>query len=184
MTKLHEIWMHEYWNENASNDSFHFSVSVAEVESQRIGLSPLFYHFYPKMDSDALFDSIFSNIRQFNRKNCKRCLIFHCKNKNFYKFYAFTIGLSENREFRGKTKQNRLKLPTLTPFSQKNPLCKKPTLLSFFLFLWKISVSTNFMCLSLKMSSEMYQKVMSLDLRTALRRLWEGFQRIFLFIVK
>ena len=28
---FNEIWMHDYWNENKCNDTFHFSVSFVEL---------------------------------------------------------------------------------------------------------------------------------------------------------
>ena len=43
-TKVHKIWMHDYSNENTSNDAFHFSLSVAELEFQQISF--LAYHFF------------------------------------------------------------------------------------------------------------------------------------------
>ena len=41
---MHEIRMHDYWNENTSNDTFYFSVSVVELEFQPIGF--LASHFF------------------------------------------------------------------------------------------------------------------------------------------
>ena len=65
-----EIWMHDYWNKSTSNNIFHFSVSVIELKFQLIGFlgCPLFLHFYPKIDSNAYFYSVFKNISLFNRK--------------------------------------------------------------------------------------------------------------------
>ena len=71
--------MQDYWNENTSNDIFHFF------------LVPFFHHFYPKFDSNAHFDNIFSIIGLFNRKKIKCCSIFQYINKNIYYFYAFVI---------------------------------------------------------------------------------------------
>ena len=64
-------WKFHYWNENKSNDIFHYSVSLMELEFQPIlGLSrmPFFHHFYPKIDVNAYFNCVFSNIGWFNRK--------------------------------------------------------------------------------------------------------------------
>ena len=69
----------------------------------------------------------------------------------------------------GKTKQNCLKMP-------KFPLKKKKKNLLYLLktkntnrfYIVKINVLTNFICLRLKVRSEIGQKVVDLDLRTAL----------------
>ena len=57
------------------NDIIHFSVSIIELELQPIGFSgePFFHHFYPKIDSNAHFDSVFFEycaIKQENEKHC------------------------------------------------------------------------------------------------------------------
>ena len=67
---MHKIRMHDFGNENASNDTFHFSFSVVEIEFQQIRFSrvPLFRPFYPQIDSNAHFVSVFSSIGQFNMK--------------------------------------------------------------------------------------------------------------------
>ena len=44
LTKVRKIWIHNYWNENTHNDTFHFSVSVVELEFQQISF--LTYHFF------------------------------------------------------------------------------------------------------------------------------------------
>ena len=43
-------------------------LSSIELEFLQICFLLLFHHFYPKIDSSAHFDSVFSNIGQFNRK--------------------------------------------------------------------------------------------------------------------
>ena len=44
LTKVYENWMYDYWNKNTSNDNFHFSVSVIELEFKTIGF--LGHHFF------------------------------------------------------------------------------------------------------------------------------------------
>ena len=97
-------------------------------------------------------------------------MIFHYKNKNSIIFRhlrsKLTSEMSESREFSWKTKQNRFKVSTLPTFFQKTTT-----------YLWKndkrLSIPycknkpTKFMYL---LSSEICQKVVSLDLRTALKR--------------
>ena len=70
LTKVHENRMRDYWSEITSDDIFHFSVSVIELEFRPIGFLTchLFRHFYPKIDANANFNSVFSNIGVFNRK--------------------------------------------------------------------------------------------------------------------
>ena len=38
------------------------------VSTNRFSRAPLFHHFYPKIDANANFDSVFSNIEWFNKK--------------------------------------------------------------------------------------------------------------------
>ena len=63
MTKVHEIKMHDYLNENESNDIFHFSVSVIELEFQPIGflLGHFFVTFIRKL-TQMLILTLFSRI--------------------------------------------------------------------------------------------------------------------------
>ena len=126
LPKVHENWMNVYWSENTSNDIFHFSVSVIELEfsADRFSRTPLFSHFYPKIDADAHFKSVFLNIGWYKKKPGKYSSIFHSKNKNIYNFNVFTIktdvrNRSENKRFRRKTEQNCLEVPTLPLFLQK-----------------------------------------------------------------
>ena len=66
--EMHENWMLDYWNENTSNDIFHFSVNVIELEFQPIGFLAIFHYFYPKIYVNAHFNSVFSNNGWLNRK--------------------------------------------------------------------------------------------------------------------
>ena len=52
-----------------SDDVFHFSVNVIELEYQIIGFlgASLLHQFYPKIESNAHFDSV-SNTGRFNKK--------------------------------------------------------------------------------------------------------------------
>ena len=51
---------------NMSNDVFLFSVIIIELEFQPVGFLALhLYHFYPKSDSNAHFNPVFSNIGWF-----------------------------------------------------------------------------------------------------------------------
>ena len=55
----------------------------------------------------------------------KRCSILQCKSKDFYKFCASRSKLISEicqnvGNLDGKTKQNHLKAPTLSPFTQKS----------------------------------------------------------------
>ena len=43
LTKMHKIWIHDYWNKNASNGTFHFSVSY---RTQFHRINSLAYHFF------------------------------------------------------------------------------------------------------------------------------------------
>ena len=103
---MHEYLLHDYWKENTSSDIFYFSVSVTKLEFQAIGFLAchFFIIFIQKMNSNAHFDSVFTNFGQFIKKKANAVRFFHNKNKNMYKFYAFTIKtdlryMSENREF-------------------------------------------------------------------------------------
>ena len=71
LIKANEIYRHKYSSENISNEVFHFFfVSFIELEFQaRFSRVPLFYHFYPKIDTNIHFDSVFMNIGLFNRKS-------------------------------------------------------------------------------------------------------------------
>ena len=44
LTKVDEIWKHDYWRENALNDAFHFSDNIIELEFQKMGW--LICHFF------------------------------------------------------------------------------------------------------------------------------------------
>ena len=66
-----------------------------------------------------------------------------------------------------KTEQNRLKVPPL-PLSKNHCIYLKTKNISR-LSIVKISLSTNFMCLRKKVPLEICQKVVSFDLRTALK---------------
>ena len=48
LMKVQENWMHDYWNENTSNDIFHFSVSAIELMFQSIDF--LMHQFLDKSD--------------------------------------------------------------------------------------------------------------------------------------
>ena len=67
LAKAKEFCKHDY---SMSNYVFHFSVSIIEIEFQSIGFLAchFFHHFYPEIDSNAHFDSDFSNTGRFNRK--------------------------------------------------------------------------------------------------------------------
>ena len=65
------------------------------------------------------------------------------------------------------TEQNRFKVPIIF-FKKPTAFVKNKKHYSIF-FIVKISVSTNFICLRQKGSSEMYWKLMRLYLRTALK---------------
>ena len=110
--------MHNYWNENTWNDTFHFSVSVVELEFQQIGF--LAYHFFlpfiRKLTQVFILTLFFRILGGLTEKR-----IFLYRNKNFFNFYVFTIktdykNVSESKKFRRKTEQNRLKMSTLPPF--------------------------------------------------------------------
>ena len=63
LTKVHEIWMHDYWSENTSNDIFHFSITVIELEFQRKGTfeCKFFITFIRKL-TQMLILTLFSRI--------------------------------------------------------------------------------------------------------------------------
>ena len=133
---------------------------------------PHFHHFFPKIDSNVHFDSAFSNIGRFNRKMINDVRLFITKNKNIHEFYEYTIktdfrNMSGSREFRRKNKsKNRLKKPSLPPFSQKTVVYIWKTISSSLLFIVKISVLIHFMYLRLKKPSRNVSiKNLSLHLR-------------------
>ena len=62
LTKVHEIWMHDYENEKASN-IFHFSVSVIKLEFQPIGfLACHFFITFIRKLTQMLISTLFSRI--------------------------------------------------------------------------------------------------------------------------
>ena len=88
---------------------------------------PLFHNFYPKLDSNIHFDSVFWNIGWFNRKTVNvvwfpitriRILInfMHSRSKQTSEICQKVQRLD------GKTNQNRLKALTLPFFFLKKPL--------------------------------------------------------------
>ena len=66
----------------------------------------------------------------------------------------------------GKTKHNRLKNPTLPFFFPQTSIFIERQQTFCRIFIVKVSVPTNFMCLRLEVPSEICQKEMSLNLRT------------------
>ena len=62
LTKMHENWIYYYWSENASNGIFHFSVQYyrTRVSTDRFSRVPPFLHFYPKIDTNAHLNFVFS----------------------------------------------------------------------------------------------------------------------------
>ena len=142
LTKVNANWMHDYWSKNTSNDIFHTSVSVIELEFQPIGFSrlPLFYHFYPKIDAKAHFNSLLSNVEWFNRKpkNTVRfsiiiiriSIIFMHLRSELFSEISQKIG-----DLDWKTEKNHLKVPILPLFIQKYPVInkKRKTLIDFLL---------------------------------------------------
>ena len=89
---------------------------------------PFFHNFYPKIASNAHFNSVLSNIGLFNRKtiNAARFSIILIRISN--KFYAVKIKTDFRNMCRtygvqtGKTELNSLNVPTLPPFFFKKSL--------------------------------------------------------------
>ena len=100
------------------------SVYKTRISADRFSRVSLFGHFYQKISANAHFNSVFSNIRWFNRKT-KNSVRFSFKKTRI--FITFTdLGSKLSLEicqkiggFDGKTEQNRLEVPTLTFFSKK-----------------------------------------------------------------
>ena len=125
-----------------SNDTFHFSISVKKtrVSADKFSNVPLFHHFFPKIDSRACFDSVFSNIVWFNRKtkNTVRFSIIKIRISVIFK-HLHLKQTSEICQKIGsldeKTEQNRLKVTTLSLYFQKNFafIEKQKTLIDFLL---------------------------------------------------
>ena len=139
---MYANWMRVYWSENASNDIFHFSVSIIELEFQPIGF--LAWHFFVtfirKLTQTLILTLFFRIMGKFNikRKNTVRfsiikirlCIIFiHLRSKLTSEICPKAGSL------RGKTGQNCLKVPTLLPFNQKPTafIEKRKTLVDFLL---------------------------------------------------
>ena len=108
-----------------------------------------FHHFYPKIDSNAHFGSVFSTIRLFNRKTINT-VRFYYKNNNTYKFYALTIerdfrNRSDTCEFGRKNKESQTQVTHIATFSQKTAafIEKRQKLIDFFGV--KTNVPINFM---------------------------------------
>ena len=125
MTKVHKIWMYDYWNENRPNDIFHFSVSVVELKFQQISF--LSFHFYVpfirKLTLVLILTLVFRILDDLTEKQCKmfHCAIFHYKNKNIYNFYTFTIktgfrNKSWYRRFRWKNRAKPSQSADFAPF--------------------------------------------------------------------
>ena len=125
LTKVHKNWMHDYWNENTSNDIFHFSISFKELKFQPIGF--LARHFFWKL-TQMLILTLFFRISGGLTKTANTVWFFYYKNKNIYNFYAFTIktdfwNKSGNRRLR---RENKAKPSQSTHFAtfffSKKPL--------------------------------------------------------------
>ena len=90
--------------------TFHFFVSIVELEFQQISFLALPSHpLYTQIDSNAYFNPIFSNIGLFNRKTKNTVRFFVRKIRISIILYAFTIqtdfrNMSENTSFRLKNR--------------------------------------------------------------------------------
>ena len=127
--KVHEIWMHDYWNENTSNDIFPFSVSVIEIKFQPIGF--LACHFFftfiqklTKMLILTLFCSILGYLIEKTINTVWFSIIFFLKKRLSINFMHLRRKLiseicQQVRSLDRKTNQNRLKSPNLPHFSQQ-----------------------------------------------------------------
>ena len=85
---------------------------------------PLFHNFYPKIDSNAYFDTVFSNFEQFNRKTINAVQFSITKIKNSVNLMHLRSKVTleirpKAGNLDGKKMRNRLKASTLPPFSQK-----------------------------------------------------------------
>ena len=97
-----------------SNDIFHFSVNVIELQPIHFLACHFFCHFYPKIDANAYFSSVFSNNEWFNRKTKDTVRFFTIKIRISIIFMHLRSKLTSEigPKIGGldrKTKQNRLK---------------------------------------------------------------------------
>ena len=144
--------LHDYWNENVSNEFFSFFCHYyrTRVAADRLSRMPLFHQFYPKIDSNAHFNSVFSNIGWFNRKavNTVRFSIIRISITFMHLRSKLTSEICQKVGSLGeKTEQNSLKVSTLQPFSPQNHCIYWKTKNPNQFYIIKISVLTNFMCL-------------------------------------
>ena len=120
--------MHEYWNENTFNGFLHFFVIVVKLEFHQISF--LAYQIFIPFTRNwlkCLFWLYFLEYWGISQENEDHYRISHCKNKNVFNFYAFTVrielrNMSETREFRQKNRAKPSRNAHFANFLFKNPL--------------------------------------------------------------
>ena len=85
---------------------------------------PLFHHFYPKIDTNAPLNSVFSNFGWFNKKTVKTIQFSITKIKIWIFFMDLRSKLISEMcpkigDLDGKTEQNCLKMTTLPTLKKK-----------------------------------------------------------------
>ena len=118
--------MYNYWNENTSNNIFHFPVSIIELEFQPIGFMTcnFFVTFIGKL-TQTLILTLFSQILEgFNRKAKNNVRFFFIKIRISVIFMHLRSKMTSEICLKagclhGKAEQNCLKVENLPPFFQK-----------------------------------------------------------------
>ena len=112
-----------------SDDIFHFSVSVIELELQPIGFlgCHFFIPFIRKLTQMPILIPFCRISGGINRKTKNTMRFYIIKNKNVYNFYAFMIqtdfrNISENRKFRRKNRAISSESAHFATFCFKSPL--------------------------------------------------------------